>query len=211
MSSMVLHFLNAQKKLTAHYNWLETCLSETYMKANIPMPLPSLDVIVKAGVHVIPEKGHLGYCPEPGVVYITVDPANPAFCANANQSLERMFAHELHHAARWNGPGYGFSLGEVLVSEGLAGHFAIQLFGGQPEPWECLDSHEMNLYKARASREWQNTDYNHNVWFFGAGDLPRWLGYSLGFDLVARYLSAHPEHRASTLTDASAEVFRNSI
>jgi hypothetical protein len=76
---MVLHFLNAQKKLTAHYNWLETCLSETYMKANIPMPLPSLDVIVKAGVHVIPEKGHLGYCPEPGVVYITVDPANPAF------------------------------------------------------------------------------------------------------------------------------------
>ncbi|MVZ80379.1 peptidase, partial [Escherichia coli] len=54
-------------------------------------------------------------------------------------------------------------------------------------------------------------DYNHNVWFFGAGDLPRWLGYSLGFDLVARYLSAHPEHRASTLTDASAEVFRNSI
>jgi hypothetical protein len=65
---MVLHFLNAQKKLTAHYNWLETCLSETYMKANIPMPLPSLDVIVKAGVHVIPEKDiwdiarNLGLC-----------------------------------------------------------------------------------------------------------------------------------------------------
>ncbi|MCM7047231.1 DUF2268 domain-containing protein [Enterobacter kobei] len=211
MSSMVLHFLNAQEKLTAHYSWLETCLSETYIKANTHMSLPSLDVIVKAGVHVIPEKGHLGYSPEPGVVYITVDPANSEFCSNPNKSLERMFAHELHHAARWSGPGYGFSLGEALVSEGLAGHFAIQVFGGQPEPWECLDSHEINLHRARASGEWGSTDYNHNIWFFGAGDLPRWLGYSLGFDVVSRYLSGHPEQRASTLTDASADVFRDSL
>ncbi|WKA69873.1 DUF2268 domain-containing putative Zn-dependent protease (plasmid) [Klebsiella pneumoniae subsp. pneumoniae] len=211
MSSMVLHFLNAQEKLTTHHKWLEACLSETYIKANIQMSLPSLDVIVKAGTHVIPEKGHLGYSPEPGVVYITVDPANAAFCSNPNQSLERMFAHELHHAARWSGPGYGFSLGEALVSEGLAGHFSIQVCGGQPEPWECLDSHEIDLHRIQASREWGSTDYKHDVWFFGAGDLPRWLGYSLGFDVVSRYLSTHPEQRASTLTDASANVFRDSI
>lgn len=30
------------------------------------MLLASLDVIVKAGVHVLPEKGHLGYCKYPG-------------------------------------------------------------------------------------------------------------------------------------------------
>ena len=28
--------------------------------------------------------------------------------------IERMFAHELHHAARWNGPGYGSTLGEAF-------------------------------------------------------------------------------------------------
>ncbi|WP_330985263.1 MULTISPECIES: DUF2268 domain-containing putative Zn-dependent protease [Enterobacterales] len=211
MSSMVLHFLNAQGKLTAHCSWLEACLSETYIKANTQMSLPSLDVIVKAGTHVIPEKGHLGYSPEPGVVYITVDPVSAAFCSNSNQSLERMFAHELHHAARWSGPGYGFSLGEALVSEGLAGHFALQVCGGQPEPWECLNLHEINLHRVRALREWGNTNYHHNVWFFGFGDLPRWLGYSLGFDMISRYLSAHPEQRASMLTYASADVFRDSI
>ncbi|MGL7684257.1 DUF2268 domain-containing protein [Salmonella sp. NW805] len=70
------------------------------------MLLPSVDVIFKTSSHVIPEKGHLGYAPEPGVIFITVDPANPVFCENPRSSLERMFAHELHHAARWAGPGY---------------------------------------------------------------------------------------------------------
>ena len=94
MSHMTLHILNAQKKLTAHCEWLNFCLNETYDQAKRVMPLPSLDVVVKAGVHVIPEKGHLGYCPEQGVVYVTVDPENPAFCKNNAHSLERMFAHE---------------------------------------------------------------------------------------------------------------------
>ncbi|WP_309228112.1 DUF2268 domain-containing putative Zn-dependent protease [Kosakonia sp. S42] len=58
---------------------------------------------------------------------MTVDPENNAFCKNDAYSIERMFAHELHHAARWSGPGYGFYLGEPLVSEELAGHFAIQV------------------------------------------------------------------------------------
>jgi len=99
MSYMKLHILNAQGKLTAHREWLNTCMTETYAKANMLMTLPPLDIIVKAGAHVIPEKGHLGYSPEPGIVYITIDPENPAFYSNYNNALERMLAHELHHAA----------------------------------------------------------------------------------------------------------------
>ncbi|MES0476805.1 MULTISPECIES: DUF2268 domain-containing putative Zn-dependent protease [Citrobacter freundii complex] len=44
----------------------------------------------------------------------------------------------LHHAARWQGPGYGSTLGEALVSKGLADHFSLELFGGEPELWERL-------------------------------------------------------------------------
>lgn len=118
MSYMKLHILNAQDKLTAHNEWLNTCLTETYAKASMLMNLPSLDIIVKAGTQVIPEKGHLGYSPEPGIVYITVDPKNLSFCSNHNNSLERMLAHELHHAARWAGPGYGPTLGKQLYLRG---------------------------------------------------------------------------------------------
>lgn len=76
----------------------------------------------------------LDYAPEPGLIFLTVDPASDIFRANQEASLERMFAHELHHAARWAGPGYGSSLGEALVSEGLAGAFAQEICGGLPEP-----------------------------------------------------------------------------
>ncbi|WP_407654918.1 DUF2268 domain-containing putative Zn-dependent protease, partial [Brenneria populi] len=54
-------------------------------------------------MYIISEKGHFGYYPEPGVVYITVDIEKIAFCKNDTQSLERIFSHKLHHVARWAG------------------------------------------------------------------------------------------------------------
>ena len=205
---MKLHILNAQDKLTAHNEWLNTCLTETYAKASMLMNLPSLDIIVKAGTQVIPEKGHLGYSPEPGIVYITVDPQNLSFCSNHNNSLERMLAHELHHAARWAGPGYGFTLGEAIVSEGLAGHFTLELFGGEPEPWESLNKVEVQSHILRTRKDWDRTDYDHNAWFYGTSNLPRWFGYTVGFNLVTRFLLANPHLRASTLTNVNAKAFK---
>ncbi|EAM2928103.1 peptidase [Salmonella enterica] len=211
MSQMTLHFLNAQKKLTAHYEWLQINLTDTYEQANRLMPIPSLDVVVKAGKLVIPEKGHVGFCPEAGVVYITVDPENPTFCKNDAHSIERMFAHELHHAVRWAGPGYGSTLGEVIVSEGLAGHFSLELFGGEPELWERLKSELIKPHSPQLFQNWYNTDYDHNAWFFGTGDLPRWLGYTAGFKLISRYLAAFPHLKASMLANINAEELKTFI
>lgn len=208
---MTLHILNAQKKLTAHCEWLHKSLTDTYERAIKVMPIPELDVVVKAGKFVIPEKGHLGYCPEAGVVYLTVDPENPLFSKNDAQSFERMFAHELHHAARWAGPGYGLTLGEAMVSEGLAGHFALELLGGESEPWESLTSDVVQHYGSLIHENWHNADYDHNAWFFGAGILPKWLGYSAGFSLVSRYLATSPHLKASKLANINAEDFRKYI
>lgn len=208
MSQMNLHILNAQKKLTAHCEWLQINLLDTYEQAKRLMPIHSLDVVVKAGKYVIPEKGHLGFCPEAGVVYITVDPENPAFCENNAHSIKRMFAHELHHAVRWAGPGYGSTLGEAIVSEGLAGHFSLELFGGEPELWEKLKSDIVQPYSPHLFENWHHTDYDHNVWFFGSGYLPRWLGYTAGFKLISRYLAAYPTLKASMLADMNADELR---
>ena len=211
MPQITLHILNAQKKLTAHCEWLQTSLTHTYEKAKRLMQIPSLDVVVKAGKFVIPEKGHAGFCPEAGIVYITVDPENSAFCKNDAHSIERMFAHELHHAARWSGPGYGSTLGEVLVSEGLAGHFSIELLGGEPEPWESLNSDTIQPYYTQMLENWHRTDYDHNAWFFGTGDLPRWLGYTAGFNLMSRYFAVSPHLNASMLANINAEELKGYI
>lgn len=207
MAKMTLHFLNARGQLSSLEDWLFGSLNTGFVRASALLPLRDVDVVVKVSKRVVPEKGHVGYAPEAGLIYVTVDPGHPALCLNADQSLERMLAHELHHCCRWDGPGYGNILGAAVISEGLAGHFAQEAFGGQPEPWECLPANALRPHVAKAQDEWANTGYGHDVWFFGAGALPRWLGYSLGYQVVAQYLTAHRHVRASGLVHADTEVF----
>lgn len=208
MPKIALHFINARKQLAGLEGWLSEKLNAGFSVSRKLLPLLDTDVIVRAGKGVIPEKGHLGYAPERGVIYVTVDPENPSLRANEAHSLERMLAHELHHCARWDGPGYGETLGAALVSEGLAGHFAQEAFGGDPEPWERLQAGTLRPYLSRAQAEWQNAGYDHAAWFFGSPELPRWLGYSLGYQLVRQYLATHGNARASTLAHADPEDFR---
>ncbi len=138
MPQITLHLINARGQLADIEDWLCERLRDAFAASARLLPLLETDVIVRAGKSVIPEKGHLGYAPEKGVICITIDPEHPALRANLDMSLERMLAHELHHSARWDGPGYGATLGEALVSEGLAGHFAQEVLGGTREPWESL-------------------------------------------------------------------------
>ncbi|MFD2813587.1 DUF2268 domain-containing putative Zn-dependent protease [Paracoccus aerius] len=56
----------------------------------------------------------------------------------APDAFGRALVRQLAHLLRWNGPGYGRSLGEALVSEGLAGHFVLQVLGGQPDATDAV-------------------------------------------------------------------------
>lgn len=98
-------------------------------------------------------------------------------------------------------------MGEACVSEGLAGHFVLELFGGEPELWECINAELIHAYLPQLHQDWLCTDYDHSKWFYGASDMPRWLGYTLGFNLVASYLAARPERRASQLAYTKADAF----
>ncbi|MCL4069404.1 DUF2268 domain-containing protein [Pseudomonas sp. GX19020] len=207
MPKMTLHIINARHQLSGIADWLSERLDDAFAVSAKYLPLRDTDVILRAGKAVIPEKGHLGYAPESGLIYVTVDPKNPAFRANSSQSLERMLAHELHHSSRWDGPGYGKTLGEALVSEGLAGHFAQEAYGGEREPWEQLSASTLRPYFLKAQEDWQRADYNHDEWFFGSQEFPAWVGYSLGYELVGHYLAAHGDARASNLAHADAADF----
>jgi uncharacterized protein YjaZ len=209
MPKMTLHIINARLQLTSSIaEWLSERLDDAFAVSARQLPLLDTDVILKAGKAVIQEKGHLGYAPERGVVYVTVDPENPILRTNPSRSLERMLAHELHHSSRWDGPGYGKTLGEALVSEGLAGHFAQEAYGGEREPWEQLPARTLRPYVSKAQAAWQSADYNHAEWFFGSQEFPAWVGYSLGYELAGCYLAAHGDARASTLVHAEAADFR---
>jgi uncharacterized protein YjaZ len=107
------------------------------------------------------------------------------------------------------GPGYGVTLGEALVSEGLSDHFVAQAFPRTPpQPWDhraMTARQEAGLWK-RARRDLVVPGgYDHPLWFFGAGGknaLPRWSGFTLAFRIVSPYLAAGRKPAKAVTTDA---------
>jgi uncharacterized protein YjaZ len=208
MQKIALHFLDARGCLSSDRGWMTDCMLALHGRSSALMRIGSLDVVVSGQGPVLAEDGIDGYS-QPGTIFLTVDPGNPKFRESQEVTLARAFLHELHHVVRWDGPGYGLCLGEALVSEGLAGHFVQEVLGGKPEPWEALPDALVDPHRRSADDEWDNALYDHGAWFFGTGALPRWLGYSLGFGIVARYLRTHPGLTAASVAHAPAGAFRS--
>lgn len=200
-----LHLLNARNALTPVMSEVRGAVREAVSLAGEHADVPSFDLVVRgvAGGG-IPEWGVSGLAPYPGVIQIDLNPSR--FSADL---FIRTMIHEMHHLIRWDGPGYGKSLGDALISEGLAGHFVLQVLGGSPDPWDAVQP-APGLAR-RAMNEWARLDYDHARWFFGKGDLRKWAGYGLGHRLIAEHLSQNPDQDAVTLAATRAEAFRTSL
>ena len=177
--------------------------------AAIAEPRPVVFDLKADRTRAIPRLGFGGACYAASKVTLSFDHRSPVLSRHLGEALERTVAHEYHHALRWAGPGYGARLGAALASEGLAGRFVQQLYASPPEPWErALPPAELPPWRAEAHRRFDDRDHGHARWFFGADGHPPWLGYTLGYDVVGRHLSAHPERSALDLADAPYGTFR---
>jgi hypothetical protein len=206
MSEWTLHWLEATGGLQP---WRPSIASEIEATRGIVGSLvtpPRLDVLIERGRWVIPEIGMVGHSYRPTLFSLTIDPDNPNFEPSLRDgTLRRQVAHEVHHCLRHAGPGYGKTLGEAMVSEGLAGQFAARLFASPPEPWErAVD--EIEAWRLFPDRDTlASAGYDHNAWFFGAGGrYPRWLGYTLGYMVAGRWLRTVPEVDGDTMVNVPA-------
>lgn len=174
------------------------------------MPIDSLLVrIVDNPSMIIPEIGIGGFNPDEQEVIIAIDVGFNAIDQSLEEELIPMLAHEIHHAKRRRSVGYGHTLLEASVSEGLADHFSIEVTGIEPPLWSvALAEAELQAWTDTASTTWNQPGYDHYAWFFGTDQrIPRWAGYSIGFELVNRYVSTHPTARASLLHNEPANSF----
>jgi hypothetical protein len=144
-------------------------------------------------------------------VELYIDPAQADLAQRLPERLPPLVTHELHHAVRWRGPGYGRTLLEAMVSEGLADRFAVELLGTPVPPWsDAFARDQTGTYLDLARPEFDSTAYSHERWFFEAGQsqLPRWTGYTLGWRLVEAYQASNPGRSAAALVDTPASAFR---
>ena len=171
------------------------------------VPAPTLAVELRhAPGRVIPEIGLVGYAPSATHFSLTFDSTNPHFAPSlADGTLRRQVAHEVHHCLRHAGPGYGQSLGEAVVSEGLAGQFVNRLYGTPPELWERAVEAKVAWRFLPDDRELASPMHDHNAWFFGVGGrYPRWLGYTLGYLIAGRWRALNPEASGERLVNVTA-------
>ena len=191
MLDWTVHWLEAAGTLEPWKSQIATEIEATRSVVSRLITPPRLDILVQRGAGaVIAEIGMVGQAYRASLFSLTVDPDNPNFASSlADGTLRRQVAHEVHHCLRYAGPGYGASLGQALVSEGLAGHFARHLFQTPPEPWERAVDASVAWGFLPDADTLASFSYNHPAWFFGAGGkYPRWLGYTLGYLIVGRWL-----------------------
>lgn len=209
MAQWIVHYANACGQLDGWIERISEGIETARYRAEQVSTAISLDVVVQVWPgQVIDCRGFVGYAPTGTMMQLTLDPDNANFADSMGEPFERMVAHELHHVMRWRGPGYGRTLGEALVSEGLAGHFCRQLYASAPEPWEsALSEKETTACVMKAEQEWFAPSYRHGEWFFGQGGLPHWAGYSLGYAVVDRYLQHNGGQSAASLVHEPAANF----
>ncbi|HWE76320.1 MAG TPA: DUF2268 domain-containing putative Zn-dependent protease [Stellaceae bacterium] len=177
------------------------------------LPIDNVDVAIALGARsAIPEWAVGGFTPGPMQITLFLDPANPHFADTAMpERLSSTLAHELHHAQRMRGPGYGTTLGETLVTEGLAQQFEQET--GHPVAFYSLALAGTALAQMaeRALHSLDELGYDHAAWFFGrTGDAlyPRHGGYALAYALVRNWLAASGTTAAAAVSIDANEVLQ---
>lgn len=202
------HILLGSGRLTPFAKQIKEAFNKAAGSISSKVSISDVDVVIYDNPHgAIPETGVGGYAPDGHTIFISLDPNFPKFEETIIKELGRTITHEFHHALRWEGPGYGKTLFEALITEGLADHFDIEVSNAQPHMWDTALSKEyIQKYLELAKEEFNNEDYKHSDWFFGskARDIPKWTGYALGFYLVGEYLRKNPKEKASSLYSKKA-------
>ena len=212
----VLHVMNAAGTLPSPLaDEMRHVLEATLQRHTAALGLTGVDVALRVLPWGLPETGIHGFAPTGSYVELTVSPDNPEFLPGWRTELPATLAHELHHARRWRGPGYGRTLLEVLVTEGLAQHHERTERAGQAPPYAQARIDRAALWQ-RARPLLQTTDFGFEAWFYGSGahGLPRWAGYTLGFELVGHALKRlggtaqdHVDTPAVTVLNAAGDAF----
>lgn len=182
MSTIYSHIANATGELDNLESTIEAAFSKVLPIVEKELKADEIDIFfLSASMLAVPEYGIGGNTPGPNHIYISFDPNSDKI---TEEGLIETLLHEIHHCMRWRAPGYGDSLGEAMITEGLACLYEEMHKGSTPMYAE-VDITEEQIARSRSVL---NSDqYDHSEWFFGSKDVPRWFGYTYGYRLCKKY------------------------
>jgi hypothetical protein len=119
--------------------------------------------------------------------------------------LPRTLSHEVDHSVRiLAGPGFGSSLLQQTISEGISSVFDLAAFPGPPNPWDRAVSRSQECALWTQAQPLLADSGLYHQWMLGGGGVPHWTAFTIGYDIVADYRHYHPHASWSAINDASA-------
>lgn len=206
MKNWNLHWLQAAGDLDRIAQAARTELSSAHAALAPFLEPPDLDILIeRSSEGVIAELGLAAVALTPNRISVLIDPDHDAIEKSlADGALQRRVVHSVHQALRQAGPGYGYTLGGALVSEGLAGLFVRLVLNSPPEPWETALSNEDLRIVWPTQRDLISHGYDHAAWFSGSANLPRWTGYTIARHLVEAWMVSGVDLSPHRLLDVPA-------
>lgn len=210
-SKLYLQFLKTENKLETQIKViLEETIKVHATKASRLLGISYVNITVYPNPNfVVLETGEGGYAVSGDWFQIYIDPTRPEkeLVKIINKNIPLTIYHELNHVARWNKTGYGSTLPEAIISEGLASVFVAENWNKANSPWIKYSQEEIDKLIQIYQKRDKNSDgkYNHDDWFYGTGDLPKWAGYKLGFRIVKLVRENNPEIDWDKLINMTAE------
>lgn len=149
-------------------------------------------------------------CKSPHRLYIPLDIGHPELGQQFEARFQAFFAHELHRCARRAMAGYADTLSQALVTEGLACCFEAELPGGSVPMYATrVSGAALEAAWQRARPQLELPVKGWGEWFFGEREpeLPMHVGYSMGYEVVARWLERTGHTAARAYAVPAAQVF----
>lgn len=200
--------VQALEKARAAGTDLPQVVGQALAHINALLPGPSTAITIGyAGLQVIPQTGTNGYTnPGSGVITIGFEQTPQASFSTITQLwLARTLSHEIDHSVRvLAGPGFGITLLEQIITEGISSAFDMSAFPGTPNPWDraITRSQECALWKQAQGQLGKAGLYDE--WMFGQPGIPHWTAFTIGYDIVTGYRQHHPDASWPAITAASA-------
>lgn len=186
MSTIHSHIANATGELDDLIEMIRSAVAETKPTLDHELKASQIDIIfVSAPLLAIPEYGIGGHAPGPHHIYVSFDPKSKKI---TKQGLIETLLHETHHCMRWRDPGYGETLGETMISEGMACLYEAE-HRGKPPLYANVEVSTKDI--ERVKQHLNDKNYDHSEWFFGSKNVSRWFGYTYGYRLCKRYADKH--------------------
>lgn len=201
---MKLHFYHTKSRGIKNISQIKILIEEAAKKVGRFFPVDSIDIIFVSGKTPLVVTGNSFY---DNTLMFIIDQSFD--WKEIKKNIQPTFYHEIQHLARIKTVGYGNTLEEAIVTEGLA--IAIEEeMGGTITQWKKFKN-KKEFYKVynRFVKERKNKSYDHENWFFGGDKMPKCSGYKLGYIMVSKYCVRYDKKPSEIFDIKAHEILKD--